>query len=194
VRRLAPGLALLVAGLVLGGCNLVSTTPLANQADSAVPFDLLAPTLPFSPSQRVVYTHQSIYLLSSSGYLEAVPRLVPAPASLFDVEYSLPAGPNTAEASRGLGTRVPADAVVEGVQLDAGRVLVEMSSPFARVTGRSRTIAVAQLLESAAAWGPVSSLQVEVNHEPLSVLVGSTETTTVTLSDVRSLLAPTKSH
>jgi hypothetical protein len=181
---------LLLAGLALSGCTLVSTTPISTQPDGAIPFDLLAPTLPFSPSQRIVYTHRSVYFLTASGYLVPVARLVPAPASLASVLSQLPAGLTTAEAAQGLGTRVPSDSQLQSVQLEGTRLVVEVSAPFALVTGRSRTIAAAQLLLSAAAWGPVQSLSIEVDHEPLLVPERSLATTTVTLTEARTWLAP----
>ncbi len=186
--------ALILGGLILGGCTLVPTTPLTTQPDSSVPFNLLAPTLPLSPSQRVVYTHEPIYLLSPNGSLVSVNRLVPAPASLFDVVYQLPLGPSAAEASRGLSTRVPADTVISSATLEQGVATLDVSSSFALVTGLGRRIAVAQLLLSAAAWGPVSALQVDVDHEALPIPVGVRTETTMSLSEARAFLAPTPTN
>ncbi len=169
--RLRLAMAVVAAAAVLGGCGIPIASSPSKIPRSQVPFHLLDPgSSPSSTAPTVqVGAREQIYLVDTSQHVSAVVRDVTPPATLTDVLGALLDGPTTAEASAGLQsflTGKPADVVAT---VAAGVATVNFSTNPFQIVGPDQTLAVAQVVYTAAAQPGVVGVLFEIDGKPIEV-------------------------
>jgi hypothetical protein len=169
-----------VAALVLlAGCGVpVDRTPSALPRKD-IPFGLLAPSAPTTtttPPPSEAQNPVSIFLVDSSGHLQAVAREVPAAEdSVAGVLGLLVRGPSNAETLAGLESAVPAQTTVLGAVVGStGLATVNLGgSTFGQLVGQAQIQAVAQIVFTASALPGVSDVAFELAGQAVDVPVAS---------------------
>ncbi|TMR96276.1 hypothetical protein [Nonomuraea basaltis] len=148
--RTGPPRRVLAAGLV----SLVAVAACGVQPSDVIPAG-------DPPSGAVAPTTTITLYLVKNGRLNAVTRPGPGGRPLFNADTLalLAAGPTAREQARGLTTDVPPEAGPFSVTVNpAGHLLVTLSTP----AGKLSTLAVEQIVCTAAATVPESTAQVTV--------------------------------
>jgi hypothetical protein len=181
-RRLRTVSAAAVMGaalVLLAGCGVpVDRTPSALPRKD-IPFGLLQPSAPTTTTTKPPSQAEnpvSIYLVDSTGHLQAVARQVPAAEdSLAGVLGLLVRGPSNAETLSGLESAVPAQTTVLGAVVGStGLATVNLGgSTFGQLVGQAQIEAVAQIVYTASAQPGVSNVAFELAGQAVDVPVAS---------------------
>jgi hypothetical protein len=142
--------------------TISTTTTIAMPPTTALPTTSDAPAL----------TDVKIYLLRGER-LAIAHRLVSGPAVLRGALTELLAGPTDAERAAGLGSEVPPDTELLGVDLDDGLATVDLSSDFESGGGSlSMTARIAQIVFTATQFDNVDRALFRMDGEPIEYLGG----------------------
>jgi spore germination protein GerM len=178
-RALATGVVVAIALVLLAGCGVpVDRSPSALPRKD-VPFGLLRPSAPSTTTTTKpspVEIPVSIFLVASSGHLEAVAREVPAAQdSLVGVLGVLVRGPSNAETLAGFQSAVPAQTTVLGAVVGPGGLATVNlgGSTFGQLVGQAQIQAVAQIVFTATALPGVTDVAFELAGQAVDVPVAS---------------------
>lgn len=174
MRRLRALSVLLVAGVSLGGCTLVSTSSAPDViSHDSVPLGLLDPTIPFTDYAQVHFVTRDIFLVDRSQQVVPVGRLVPSPPSPLDVVHYVATGPTLVEGARGITTQIPANVTVNQATIHNGVALIDLSNTLAQIPPVGRRVAVAQFLFTAQALGAFRGIQITINQTPFALTLAN---------------------
>jgi hypothetical protein len=187
--RLLAGL--LGAGLVLSSCTLVPTNEsLVKVSRQAVPFGLLAPTIPGTINGRVTFVTQPIYIVDATGHLTVASRVVPSPPGLDEVLRELLRGPTAIERSAGYSSALPGSVVLLQATMKGTVAFISLAKPLSSLPRGKEVLAVAQLALTAYTVGATSGIKVLVAGigQPL-LLPGGARASEVNAQNYVSLLS-----
>lgn len=163
--------AVVAVAVVAAACGIPDDAAPSRISPSAVPFHLLDPasaptTAPITPQ---VGAREDVYLVDTSQHVIPVIRDVAPPATLTEIMGALLDGTTDAEASAGLQsflTGKPADvqATVAG-----GIATVDFATNPFQIVGPDQTLAVAQVVYTAAAQPGVVGVLFQIAGKPIGV-------------------------
>jgi hypothetical protein len=176
-RRLGLAGAVVLAGLLAGGCAIPTESGPRTIAPDHVPFGLLSPVLPVTTTTQPRLSSLvpvKVYFLAPNQQLLAVERVVVSPAPLSAVINSLLAGPTSAESAKGTTTAIPDGVTVLATAAQGNVVTVNFNEAFAQITGASTELAVSQVVATVAAEDGLSTGVIfEINGQRTGVPIAS---------------------
>jgi spore germination protein GerM len=169
-----------VAGLVAAGCSIPTQAGPSSISSSHVPFGLLNPVQPTTPTTQPKassFVTVKIFLLGPTAQLVPEDRVVQTPALLVSVLTSLAAGPISSESAAQISTAIPNNVIALSAVPDptqAHVVVVNFNNAFGEITGGSTEQAVSQVVATVAAQnGEGTGVIFEINGQRTSVPIAN---------------------
>lgn len=156
VVALATVIAVLIAGLSLGGFGVPTDRTPRMISSNAVPFGLLDRTSPSpsTPSKNKVRPSESsvlLYFVGPQGYLAPVPALINRPVTLTSQLNELLNGPGSPalSAPADIQTAIPAGTLILSAKVVGGLATVDVTPEIESASGEQLIQAFAQLVFTA---------------------------------------------
>jgi hypothetical protein len=147
-----------IASVALAGCTYVPTQTVSQPiSKGAVPFGLLARSLPGTNGAHVSFTTQPIYLLDAGNKLTPLGRIVPTPVTLTDALNQLVRGPSTSERAGGYKTAIPTSTVIIAAAIVNGTAFISLG---AHLPASNFNLAMAELVYTAHAAGADGGIEI----------------------------------
>ena len=190
MKRHAKFLALALAALTLGGCNLVATSNepvLINR--SSVPFGLLNKTIPGTNNARVVFITQPVYIVDATGHLAPSSRIVPSPPHLASVLRELVIGPTSIETFTGYTSALPSEMVILQATVHNKIGYIDLTNSLGSLPRDQEILAIGQLVFTSYDVGATRGIKLLVAGVPTPLQMPNGATTLVaTVKDYQSLM------
>ena len=194
MRKRSPGMAILIAGLVLAGlfsacrspagsptstagpaATRTTTTGPASQPGTIPAVGSTPPTVAASPTPTtgVQQTDVSVYFLRGE-HLAAARRAIPRTPQVGKAALEeLLAGPTAEEQSIGFSSAIPPGTRLLGLTIENGVATVDLSGQFAEEGGSlSMTARVAQVVFTLTQFPSVQGVQFRLDGQPVEALGG----------------------
>lgn len=154
----------------VAGCGVSEEAAPRGIDSDAVPFDLLEPKGASTTSTTAAAPRVAVEVYFIAGdRLTAVRREIASPVVLSSALDAVEAGPTEAEATAGLRTAVPDDAVTSASSSSSSVAHVDLASSFAAVDPAEQLLAIAQIVFTASAVTGVDSVAFSVAGHPAEV-------------------------
>ena len=175
IRRLVA--LLLPLALVLTACAVPSDRKPRALSPNGVPFELLAPS-DSAPSTTVpVESVPATVYFVGPQHLVAVTRSVPAPLSLGSVLATMVQGPTDTEVAQGLHSAIDAQTGVLSTLSNGSVASVNLSNSFSTIDLPSQIDALAQVVYTATELPGITSVQIMLDSQVVSVPRGNGSST-----------------
>ena len=185
----------LALAVLASACGVPTDASPNRLAASDLPASLTSTPTTTPGARHPVGALAQVYFVDADQ-LVARSRLVPGPRDVTGALGSLLDGPTLPEAVRGISTDVSAGTTVLAVHVDRGHAVIDLSAEFADTGGPDQILAIAQVVYTATAVPPVTSVSFELSDQPVSVPAGNGTLVVgpVNREDYASLLAPGQSE
>jgi hypothetical protein len=169
-RRVGVLVIATVVAVLLGACGVQSDSEPRKIAAEDVPFDLLAPATSVGPSPGDEGVGRSVWFVDNDGLLARGMRALPTPITPEAVVTALLQGVTDAEANNGLRSNIATGTKLLGVEgPDNGRVTVNLSSDFLKVSRELQRLALAQVVFTLTGLPNVDRVLFEFDGKPTQV-------------------------
>ncbi len=174
-RRAGVAAVLVALAALAAGCGVPTGGSPKPIAAAQVPYGLLRQTpTTTTPTQPESGALVDVFFLNASGTAAAVQREVVVPAALRSVLDALLKGPTQGETLNGYTTAIPTGTRLLSVSADGPVVTVNLSAPFAQLSGTAQIQAVEQVVFTVVAeTTPATGVLFEVLGRPIDVPVAS---------------------
>lgn len=171
-RRLLALGAALVLPMLCGSCGLPGSGQTQTIDPSTVPFALLSPSAAEAASPQARGRPTAVYFVRGDRLVTTL-RRVDGDNATAEVVRLLLEGPTRQEAAGNISSDIPEGTRLISLDVAGNVATVDLSDQFGTAGGSDQVLAVAQLVYTLTATGPIRAVQFAIDGKSIEVPDGS---------------------